>query len=625
MTAIFLLKVTQSAKLLLNVTDKNGEFGIMAKQDEQLQEILDGMSKLIETSNLNQQQLNAFKEQVGELQSEIKALTEQVAELKAQNELTNCHFRELYKTQSLEELLEKMSSIGKEAVHADECVVYGMNDEEFPKFSKLTESTVTFMMDGDRHHVMLVPLEDQQGDIIGIVYAKRDGDKMFTEIDAKVFNLNEGELGTIFRASLEQKMAENNAVTDKLTKLKNREGMSNFIKNEVLSRVQEDKPVSVVMFDIDHFKRFNDTYGHDIGDKCLKLVADTIKNNVRTSDSGVFRWGGEEMIVILPVNEEMAFEIAERVRHAIEATSLVVNDKTQETTQVTVSGGISEFCPKSIELDKNRIEAAFERCLKEADNALYMAKENGRNRVYGSDTLMRDHYSLPSPTELFQYWYDRRNQMPNQDLILLTACYGEKDNHWVVVNNTPQLSTPQWVHSYVENDNITQMNRLCIEDIIATDVFYRNVNEILITIASEPRRQELYGQYLDDTLHLNKCLAFAVVDEWERVKDTLEDDVYREYSADVEAIKAMVYTPDAINVKDIVDDRREKALDKLDALLSKEHKAFWWNDFKKACSNEKFQNNTDVARMTASGQPATPKDGTGAVKRSVSGNKDYER
>lgn len=526
----------------------------MSRQDEQLNEILKGMSKLIETSNLNQQQLNMFKEQVDQLQSEIRTLREQVTELKAQNELTNCHFRELYKTQSLEELLEKMSSIGKEAVKADECIVYGMNNDAFSELLKFTDAKLSFVIDSDRHHVMYVPLEDQQGDVIGFVYAKRGGDEMFTEADARVFNLNEGELGTIFRACLEQKMAENNAVTDKLTKLQNREGMSNFIKEDVLSRVQKDNPVSVVMFDIDHFKRFNDTYGHDIGDKCLKLVADTIKGSVRADDGGAFRWGGEEMVVILPVNEERAFEIAERIRHAVENATLVVDERTGSTTRVAVSGGVSEFKPETIELDKNRIESAFERCLKEADNHLYEAKENGRNRIYGSELLMQTHYSLPSPTELFQHWYDSRNQ--NHILMITTTTDVAGNNNWKISSAVRHNSSnPSLSHDFVVSNNESEFNRSCINGVVKTDVFRNNLLEILNAVTPDSKYNETFRRMITAS---NKDLAVITLNEWEQSKNAIDDNTYQKYILDIEVIKAMVYTPDAINVRNIIDERREQ-------------------------------------------------------------------
>lgn len=534
----------------------------MANQDEQLQKIL---------------------KKVDELQSEVQSLTKQVAVLKAQNELTNCHFRELYKTQSLEELLKKMSSIGKDVIHADECVVYGVNDDEFSKLLNLTGSTSAlpvFFLDGDRkYHTMLIPLEDQQGDIIGIVSAKRGGDKMFTETDAKVFNLNKGELGAIFRVSLEQKIAEEIAVTDNLTKLKNRDGMSKYIREDVLSRVQENAPVCAVMFDIDHFKRFNDTYGHDVGDKCLKLVASTLKNNVR-SDSGVFRWGGEEMIVILPVNEEKAFEIAERLRHAVEAASLVVNEKSGKTTQVTVSGGVSEFTPKSIELDKNRIESAFERCLKEADNALYKAKEDGRNRVYGSAALMQDHYSLPSPTELFQYWYDMHKTNINQNLILITA---DKDNQSLVIETGNSSSGSGIRYQHESDEDINKANSKCIHDIIGTSMFRDCVVGLGVRfIETNNLMNMVNGLSKNDSLaEENKNFARLVIEEWERVRNTVDQETFNKCYASVEAIKAMIYTPELINIKEIVDDRREVAMTNLDVFFQKRDSE-WWNGFKKA-------------------------------------------
>lgn len=556
----------------------------MARQDEQLQEILNGMKNLVETSNLNQQQLRMFQAQVGELQSEIKALTEEVKELKAHNELTNAQFRELYKAQSLEELLDKMSSIGKDAVKADECTVYTADDEKGQEALKKTAGVTSFSVENGSY-TMTVPLEDQKGEIIGVVVAKRDYDDLlneqFKQADARVFDLNEGVLGTVFRASLEQKIAENLAVTDKLTHLKNRDGMSNFVKSEVLQRAQQGLPVSAIMFDIDHFKGFNDTYGHDIGDKCLKLVAQTIKDSVRVEDSGVFRFGGEEMIVILPVDEEKAFAVAERIRQAVEATALVVDDKTRETTQVAVSGGVSEFAPKPVELDKNRIEAAFDRCLKDADNFLYDAKEDGRNRIFGSKEIMQNHRSLPSPTELFQYWYDNHNE----NLTLLTAIdLNKKEQHWSVVDNSTNETSPQYVHSFMRNNDINRVNSSCIDDIFATDTFFYNAAEIagVVAPANGKTFDDIAGSsHSNRGADANKRFAIAVLDEWEQVKDTLTDNAYKKYSADVEAIRAMVYTPDAINVKDIIDERREQAMDKINAFFQND---VWWKDFKKVYS-----------------------------------------
>ena len=113
---------------------------------------------------------------------------------------------------------------------------------------------------------------DQRNDVIGLVVAKgKEGG--FTQEDIDAFNLKDGKIGNVFRMGLENKALQQKATTDNLTHLSNREGMNGFIKSEALPHIQHGEPVSVIILDIDHFKKFNDTYGHEIGDECLKQVA----------------------------------------------------------------------------------------------------------------------------------------------------------------------------------------------------------------------------------------------------------------------------------------------------------------------------------------------------------------
>lgn len=497
------------------------------EENEQLQKILDALN-----------QIGSIKDVVDEL----KKLQQEVQILRQQNEMFQYHLRELYKSESLEDLLPKMSNIGKDAIKADDCNVYVVggkdsegNGEYKPyinesdnKHKKEIDDIVRQVLDNGQSafadspngakHIMAVPLENQDGDIIGVVVAERDARKeAFKSEDAKIFDLNSGQLGATFRSSLEQKIAEYNAVTDKLTQLNNRAGMMHYVKDKVLSRLMDNKPVSAIMFDIDHFKRFNDDFGHDVGDKCLKQVADLIKNNVRVSDSGVFRWGGEEMVVVLPVGEAMAFDIAERIRHTIEATPLVVDDKT--TTQITVSGGIAEITAKSIELDKNRINKAFDRSLKEADENLYSAKEDGRNRVYGSETLMRDHYSLPSPTELYQNW-----------------CYEHQIQPEVVADNgvpNDGRSLLQVMESREFNDDL----KLLAQDICTDDAKNRIMS--------------------DDYSVEDK--AIMLLEQWENNKYNIPKEAYMRDFALIQEINAIVYKGDEIIISPADD---VKAMDK---------------------------------------------------------------
>ena len=136
------------------------------------------------------------------------------------------------------------------------------------------------------------------------------------------------------------------------------------------------------MLDIDFFKRFNDTYGHDCGDFVLKQVAFLIKSNLRETDLAC-RYGGEEFTVMLDkTKKDDALAIAERIRLAVEQCDFVFNDRTMK---VTVSCGISVFDYK-----KNPISIP-QQLVKQADQGLYMSKHNGRNRVtYAPPSLLSD-------------------------------------------------------------------------------------------------------------------------------------------------------------------------------------------------------------------------------------------
>ena len=151
---------------------------------------------------------------------------------------------------------------------------------------------------------------------------------------------------------------------DNLTQLYNR-NMANKNLLEKKSRFESNGiPWSILLFDVDHFKSFNDTYGHNIGDKVLKDVADVIRLSVRDRDIPC-RWGGEEFLCILPnITKDEAFLTAERIRSNIE-------NELKEPRQITVSIGIAEY-DGSVDLI-NLIDRA--------DQALYKAKKAGRNNT----------------------------------------------------------------------------------------------------------------------------------------------------------------------------------------------------------------------------------------------------
>ena len=159
-----------------------------------------------------------------------------------------------------------------------------------------------------------------------------------------------------------------------------------FVRRHFLERFEEEIkralkhrfPLTVLMLDIDHFKRYNDEFGHLVGDATLKEVAQIIRANVRNVDI-VARYGGEEFVVVIPeTRQEGAVEVAERIRSAVARKAFRVYD---EETKVTVSIGISIF-PEDLPKASDSYDPSFLfELLQRADRALYRAKEEGRNRV----------------------------------------------------------------------------------------------------------------------------------------------------------------------------------------------------------------------------------------------------
>jgi len=162
------------------------------------------------------------------------------------------------------------------------------------------------------------------------------------------------------------------SVTDLLTGISNRRGFEHQMRREWGRAIREKLPISILMIDVDHFKVFNDTYGHQQGDAVLQEVAIAISRCVTRTTDFAARWGGEEFIVMLPNTEiKGALIVAENIRENIEQIPVYLPDGT--TAQVTVSIGVGTTTPEPGDMN--------EKLISEADKALYTAKESGRNNV----------------------------------------------------------------------------------------------------------------------------------------------------------------------------------------------------------------------------------------------------
>lgn len=160
--------------------------------------------------------------------------------------------------------------------------------------------------------------------------------------------------------------------TDMMTHLKLKYYFFNILTEAIDSAFLKNQNLAVLMFDIDFFKKFNDTYGHECGDFVLISVADLIKRNLRESDVAS-RYGGEEFTVLLPdTQKDEAVLVAERIRSTIDEHDFVYNN---QHLHVTISVGVSVF-----DAETNLVKSPNE-IVNQADQGLYMSKTNGRNKV----------------------------------------------------------------------------------------------------------------------------------------------------------------------------------------------------------------------------------------------------
>lgn len=166
------------------------------------------------------------------------------------------------------------------------------------------------------------------------------------------------------------------ASTDGLTGLKNRRSFDESLELELKKAGEAGTPLSLLMVDVDHFKAYNDLYGHPAGDECLRVVGECLKLAVRRTDDIVARYGGEEFAAILPfTSEDDSFQVAERVRRGL--ADLALPHAGSPLNIVTVSIGIATY-PEGRTLARSTPQL-----IARADEALYEAKSAGRNRTMG--------------------------------------------------------------------------------------------------------------------------------------------------------------------------------------------------------------------------------------------------
>jgi len=218
-----------------------------------------------------------------------------------------------------------------------------------------------------------VPVHDASGNVVGLSVTWVD----ITE-----------------RRRAEQKLASANAILqqhaqhDHLTGLFNRRYMDECLSNAITTALDEQFPLSVCLADIDYFKRYNDTYGHQAGDECLRRVADALVAARRQSEDNVSRYGGEEFLVILPRTDSAgALAMAERMRESINALRIPLS--ASPTGYLTISIGIATLSKCSMVTENRPLHLIASGVIHQADTALYAAKRRGRNGVVAAAAMQR--------------------------------------------------------------------------------------------------------------------------------------------------------------------------------------------------------------------------------------------
>lgn len=252
-------------------------------------------------------------------------------------------------------------------------------DKETITIGRGTNTDITLEFQGiSRHHLTVIQIQDQ-------TYLEDAGSKNGTYLNNKKINsrviLRKGDiikLGSVALKYLPTKDPERltydklnmDANTDALTKCYNKAYFNNSLETEIKKCKVSGTPLSLVIFDLDHFKKLNDNYGHDAGDFVLKEISDVIRaNGVREED--IFaRYGGEEFCILLPkTNLKNAFEISERFRKTIEGHQFIYDGK---RLPVTTSIGVADY--------RKGVLSGTD-LFRRADEAVYISKNGGRNQV----------------------------------------------------------------------------------------------------------------------------------------------------------------------------------------------------------------------------------------------------
>lgn len=282
-------------------------------------------------------------------------------------------------------------------------------------------------------YMMFSPLVNN-GIIGGILIENQSS--TLTQDELQFFELVCENIALVLQNLVYFKQIVDQANKDGLTGIYNRNFMNMHLNSVIEEAKLTGRKFSIALFDIDHFKNFNDTYGHLHGDKVLKEVSHYIEQTIRTSDT-IYRYGGEEFIIYFAnTGIDDAALVLDKLREGVSRLQ-ILTDK-NELTQVTISMGVTEF---------PTYDMSVQGLIEKADQAMYYSKENGRNRVTKYSDLVNQVNQIQAQQQVVQ-----QPQM-QQQTVMQPQVQVQNYNQMPQVNNVPQMPMGQQMQMPVFQNN----------------------------------------------------------------------------------------------------------------------------------------------------------------------------
>ena len=400
-------------------------YELIYKQDEKIKDLENRLKATEKELEAAQRRINDVGEVAKNAVVRAEKAESKLEEIENSTDVANKFIASIVESQGFDQTMAQIESTTKQLINCEKATFYRL-DEGTNKFYNSDGNYRDWTAYQDANELRnalisgeasigetkaLIPIVSENNKPIGVIVAENEGG-----FDPeKIKGIDKGsQFANNVSLAIQKDINHQQSITDPLTGLKNRNGNDEFVKSTVVKKLNNKEPVSIIMTDIDHFKQFNDTFGHDAGDEVIKSVANVLENETRKGTDCAFRFGGEELVVICGGNGVQAMEIAERIRKEVEATvhHFEKNGSVSEE-HCTVSVGVSQMNPDIPVHTENAIEL-YKKDFKRADDAIYVAKASGRNQVVAANPAHKIEYLAHKAAKLVEESGDKSYENTKQ-------------------------------------------------------------------------------------------------------------------------------------------------------------------------------------------------------------------